>query len=337
MNFSHYLKRVDGETVDKFIFAQGNKPAAQLKNGQIKLLSEVFLFKDDLDSILTEVTELSGRENTNSVFYLEGGCYQYESLKLADSTMVNVYPINQKEMSWGDFLTPGYINDWLMSETGLLVFYGADKKLIEEVRLSFVEQRIQKIKGSSLAFSSTSQLEEAANQEHFLTSSIDEQGFLNQSHSLDFDSYFFKGDLPSLNQDKILKFSDRGSFVVFNSFWSQLSSVWSEIENLIKDKHYKKLFVESIIGFIGVKKAESADGTSKVVFEVLPFTGAGDILNLEKREQEKAISDLLKKEGVSFNQSLHSLIMKRKVSLESAYKVSPDPEELNLFLAEAGV
>jgi hypothetical protein len=337
MNFSHYLKQVENEPFKKLIFAQGNKPAALLKNGQTKLLSELILYKEDLESILSEIQSFSDQNNSDFIFYLDGHRYKYELLKLQDTISIGVDLLESSVSPWNNFLIPGYINDWLMSESGILLFYGSDKKLVEKVRLSFVEQRIKKTKGSSLVFSSSHAVDMSSKEDHFLTLSTDEKGFLNCEDSFEFDSYFFKGDLPSVDFKKVLSFSDRKSFVSLNSFWSQLTSVWSELESSLKDKHFKHLFAESLVGFIGVTEAESQSGEGHIAFEVLPFTNLKNIFKFEFEEQTQKINDVLKKEGVSFNQSLQSLVLKRKVTMESAYHVSPDPEELNSFLGEAGV
>jgi len=337
MNFSHYLKQVESEPFKKLIFAQGNKPAALLKNGQTKLLSELILYKEDLESILDEIQNLSDQNTTDFVFYLDGHRYKYELLKLQDTISIGVDLLDSNISSWDKFLIPGYINDWLMSESGVLLFYGADKKLVEDVRLSFVEQRIKKTKGSSLVFSSSHAVDMSSKEDHFLTLSTDEKGFLNYEDSFEFDSYFFKGDLKSVDFKKILGFSDRKSLVSLNSFWSQMSSVWSELESSLKDKHFKHLFAESLIGFIGVTEAESKTGESHIAFEVLPFANLKSIFKFDFEQQIQKIESALKEEGVSFNQSLQSLVLKRKVTVESAYQVSPDPEELNSFLGESGV
>ena len=82
MNFSHYLGLVESEKVDKFIFAQGNRPAAKLNDGQTQLLSEVFLFKEDLDAIINEINDLSQPAMDKRVFYLNGKRFSFESLKI---------------------------------------------------------------------------------------------------------------------------------------------------------------------------------------------------------------------------------------------------------------
>ena len=88
MNFSHYLGLVSDEKVQKFIFAQGNRPAAKLSNGEIKLLSETFLFKEDLESILNEVQTLASSHQGS--FYLNGQLFKFENLSLKDSAVVHI-------------------------------------------------------------------------------------------------------------------------------------------------------------------------------------------------------------------------------------------------------
>jgi|GEM_PF-3285068 len=338
MNFSHYLGLVESERVEQFIFAQGNRPAAKLDDGQIHLLSEVFLFKEDLESIHDEITDLSSLDAQRRIFYLNGKQFKYEILSLKDSMTVCIKPVQPNELDWKTFLTPGYVQDWIESGAGLVVFYGADEELVEEVRLSFAEQRIQRTEGKSLVFSSGPALNEVSEGKHFITSSSDEPGFLEAMEKAPkFDAYFFKSDLKKIGVEHLVRLSDRGAFVAFNSFWKDIDVVWTELMTSLDENAYKSFLLDSIIGFVGVRSVKSTDGKKSIVFEALPVKGLKQISNLKSSEQIDKLKKLLKAEGVSFNQSLHSLVLKREISLENAYTASSNPEELNTFLSDSGI
>jgi len=338
MNFSHYLGLVEVKKVEQFIFAQGNRPAAQLDDGQIHLLSEVFLFKEDLESIQAEILNLTGAYSSQKNFFLNGSQFKFEILDLTDCATIHVKPLNEKEFTWQEFLAPGYVQDWVESGAGLIVFYGADPRLVEDVRLSFAEQRIHRMAGKSLVFSSGPALDSVSDGEHFISSSSDESGFLTAFDSApDFDAYFFKSDIEAVGARKLARLTDRGAFVALNSFWSDIDAVWTELFSHLKDDPFRDLSLKSILGFVGVRSAESADGKRSVVFEALPVSNLHELASLKKEEQLEKLRLLLKNQGVSFNQSLHSLVLKRKISLESAYSSSSQPEELNTFLSESGL
>jgi hypothetical protein len=338
MNFSHYLGLVKSEKVEQFIFAQGNRPAAKLDDGQTRLLSEVFLFKEDLESIQKEILELSGPNYTNKTFYLEGARFKFEALNLSDSITICIKQIHTRDWDWKNFLTPGYVQDWIESGAGLVVFYGSDADLVEEVRLSFAEQRIQRIAGKSLVFSSGPALDEVSDGQHFITSSSDESGFLEKlNESPKFDAYFFKSDIKTIGGENLVRLSDRGAFVAFNSFWRDIDAVWTDLMSSLGDEFYKDFVLKSIIGFVGVRAATSSEGKRSVVFEAIPVASLQELSELKKADQIKSLSNLLKTQGVSFNQSLHSLVLKRQISIESAYATSSNPEELNEFLSDSGM
>jgi len=338
MNFSHYLGLVENEKIEQFIFAQGNRPAAKLEDGQTRLLSEVFLFKEDLEAIQNEIIDLSGPDAERKIFYLNSAQFKYEILSLSDTTTICIKQIHSRDWNWKNFLTPGYVQDWTESGSGLVVFYGSDPDLVEEVRLSFAEQRIQRIAGKSLVFSSGPALDEVSDGKHFITSSSDEKGFLSKIQSSPlFDAYFFKSDIKNIGGENLVRMSDRGAFVVFNSFWSDIDAVWADLSNSLDKKFYKDFVLKSIIGFVGVRAATSNDGKKSIVFEALPVNDLQELSTLETGEQVKRLKTLLKSKGVSFNQSLHSLVLKRKISVESAYATSSNPEELNEFLSDSGM
>lgn len=336
MNFSHYRGLVESRKVHKFVFAQGNRPAAEMLDGQLDYLSETFLFKEDMAAIHDEILSSLDADD-KSVFFIDGKRYTYQELKLKDTSQISVYPKGMDEMSWEDLLVPGYVNDWVEARSGIIVFYGSDASFLEKVRLLFSKKRTEVMSGTSLVFSSALSADQISKEGHFLTSSTDEKGFLSLESGVKFDSYIFNTDINAIGGERLLRISDKGSLVAMNSYWGDISKVWAELSNSFETATSREFFFESVIGFVGVKKADADNSQGEVVFEALPMPKGGSFLELSFKEQLQKIKESVKKEGVSFNQSIHSLVLKRKLSLDSAYKVSPDPEELNVFLSESGV
>ncbi|MGH1469015.1 MAG: hypothetical protein ACRBBP_09075 [Bdellovibrionales bacterium] len=336
MNFSHYKGLVGNEKVQRFVFAQGNRPAAEMEDGQIDYLSETFLFKEDMDAIYEEISASLDLED-RSVFFIDGKRFTYQELKLKDTSQILIYPKETTEMVWTDLLIPGYVNDWVEARSGIIVFYGSDADFLEQMRLSFSKRRTDVVKGTSIVFSSALSAEQVSSEGHFLTASIDEEGFLSSDSQLNFDSYSFSGDVSKVDGKRVLRLADKGSLVLLNSHWGDISKVWAELSTAFDDENIKNFFFESVVGFVGVKKAESANVQGEVIFEALPMLRQDELMKLPVQEQLKKIKSLVNTDGVSFNQSIHSLVLKRKLSLESAYKVSSNPEELNKFLSESGV
>ncbi len=336
MNFSHYKGLVKNEKIHRFIFAQGNRPAVEMLDGQLDYLSETFLFKEDMDSIQREISSSVDAED-KSVFFIDGKRYVHQSLELSDTAQICVYPKGSDDLSWTDLLVPGYVNDWVEARSGIVIFYGSDVHFLEKVRTLFLKRRVELTSGSSLAFSSVLKGDQVSKEGHFLTSSTDEEGFLASSASLSFDSYFFNTDINGIGGQKVLRIADKGSMVAVNSYWGDLSKVWAELSGAFSCETSRRFFFNSIIGFVGVKKADADNSQGETVLEALPMPKNKLFLEASFTEQLKKIKEAVKKDGVSFNQSLHSLVLKRKLSLDSAYKASSDPEELNFFLSESGI
>ncbi len=336
MNFSHYKGLVGNEKVQRFVFAQGNRPAAEMEDGQVDYLSETFLFKEDMDAIYEEISASLDTED-KSVFFIDGKRFSYQELKLKDTSQILIYPKETTDLVWTDLLIPGYVNDWVEARSGIIIFYGSDVDFLEQIRLSFSKRRTDVVKGTSIVFSSALSSEHISQEGHFLTSSIDEDGFLSSNSQLKFDSYSFNGDVEAVKGKRVLRLADKGSLVILNSHWGDISKVWAELSSAFDDENIKNFFFESIVGFVGVKRAESTDVQGEVIFEALPMLRQEELMKLSLQDQIKKVKELVNKDGVSFNQSIHSLVLKRKLSLDSAYKVSSNPEELNKFLSESGV
>jgi Tfp pilus assembly ATPase PilU len=338
MNFSHYHGLVETEKVKRFIFVQGNRPAAELIEGQIEYLSETFLFKEDMLAILSEIESSLDPDAQSDHFFLDGKRFSFKKLILRDSMQITVKAHEVDALSWSDMQIPGYLNDWLEAKSGLLIFYGSDVNFVESIRMAFSQKRAETLEGSSLVFMSEQSAALSSPEKHFLTASCDEETFLQKGSHIKFGSYSFQGDLLSVGGQKALKTADQGSLVIVNSFWSDIAGVWSDIFKAFDDENFRNLFFENVVGFVGVKEVEAvAQGPSSVVFEVLPMPQVNEIQGLSFKDQVQKVKKTLKTDGVSFNQSIHSLVIKRKMSLDDAYKASPDPEELNQFLSESGV
>ncbi len=336
MNFSHYNGLMKNENVHKFVFAQGNKPAVEMVDGHIDYLSETFLFKEDMDAIHKEILTFIDPKD-KSIFFIDGDRFSFQELNLGDTSQIVVYPQEATQIVWTDLLIPGYVNDWVEAGSGVIVFYGSDTEFLEKIRLSFAQRRTETVKGSSIVFTSTSSNTHVSKEGHFLTTSVHEDGFLNLDSKIKFDTYSFKSNILKIGSLKVLRITDNGSLVILNSHWGDISKVWSELYNAFEDESMRDFFFNSVIGFIGVKQAGSNNIQGEVVFEAFPMFNQEKLLALPLKNQLKEVKALVKTDGVSFNQSLHSLVLKRKLSLDSAYKVSSDPEELNKFLSECGV
>ncbi len=336
MNFSHYKGLIDSDSVQRFVFSQGNRPAAEGRDGSLTYLSEAFLFDEDMASIIEEIN-LCKDSSDSDFFILDGKKYSFQKLQLKDSSQVFVYPENKEEINWNDLLIPGYISDWVESRSGILIFYGSDEAFVEKVRLAFAKKRAEVSRGTSLIFVGSEVESHVSNEGHFLLTSKDEEGFLNQKSNVQFDFYSFKSDSSVVGLKKTLQLADKGSLILTNSYWGDAAKVWAEVYECFSVQSLREFFFESTIGFVGVKQAESKNLGSEVIFEAFPVPKHEGLLDLKMNEQLSLLKKHIQKEGVSFNQSLHSLVLKRKITLDSAYKISSDPEELNTFLSQSGI
>lgn len=342
MNFSHYFNMANKERALKFTFVKDNRPFVEYQSADSEALSEVALYSEDLEEIKKEILSLSegAPVNDRGVFYFSGNKYSYNFLDLQDSSAIEVHFVNQEKLEWKDFLAPGYLNDWLEAKKGILVFYANQNEALDLFRKEFLSKRASLTLGKSLIFSSRMS-EEALmshNEEHFVLASKNEKLFFEEkSASMFFNYYSFERELEDLPLSSVLKLSDKGSLVSIISEWSSLEQVWLQLQALLSSNLQKNFFSELILGFVGLKLVESKSGGKDFVFELLPFTEKETLLELSPKEQKEKITKLLRVKGISFNQSLHSLILKRRVKLDVAYEASPDPEDLNKMLAASGV
>ena len=114
-----------------------------------------------------------------------------------------------------------------------------------------------------------------------------------------------------------------------NSQSSENPQTFQNSQNLqnFQNDELKKLLLQETLGFVGVKTITDVHGAKRSIFEVMPI------------EKEAQRSDSLSvksfdKSGLTFNQFLYSMLLKREIGLKEAYSCSLDPEGLNVLLDE---
>lgn len=329
MNIESYIER-DG--FKKLTLAQGNRPVVFLENGELDYLSELVLDKDEIELTL----KAAGLEvhlesfSTESTFYKNGCEFLVKSLCFPDSIKVEVSRVESLHSeSLRNLNLPGYVTDWAQARKGLIFFYGSDYDLLDEIKLSFLQERATHVKGSTLLVRGHDPRLSGL-KGHFFTTTQDES-FLNEEdfRSLDFNAYMLSKDFHLYDPLKLLRLVEKGALILIHSPWSSLDkflfsfNAWTS-----ENKELKRVLLEETLGFVGVRTIMDIHKAKRPIFEVMPVEEG-----LKESEQLSARS--FDKSGLTFNQFLYSMLLKREISLKEAYSCSLDPEGLNILLDES--
>jgi len=329
MNIDSYLEHAAG--VQKLLLAEGNRPVAYFNNDKIEYMSELVLDNGEIRHVLKSLgLESHLQEITNeSLIYKGASQYLVKTLNLNDSIRIEITKNQDVIVSDLNKLSlPGYVADWAQSRKGLIFFYSSDIEVSSNVRYSFIQNRAQNTVGSTLVVSKNSP-QISCLKGHSVTLTNDES-FLGEDclNSLDFNTYSLSKDFNTYDPLNLLRLVEKGALILLQSPWSSLEkfiyslNTWSS-----QSDGLSKLLLQETLGFVGVKSIFDVHRVKRPIFEVMPL------------DDEELISGPLKASsfsgmGLSFNQYLYTLLLKREVSLKDAYSCSLDPEGLNSMIDE---
>ena len=316
----------------KLTLAQGNRPVVFLENGEFNCFSELVLDQDEIrlaleGAGLEEHLEVFSREST---FYKNGREFLVKSLCFPDSIKVEISRVESLHSeSLKNLNLPGYVTDWAQSRKGLIFFYGSDYDALDEIKLSFLQERSACVEGSTLLVRGHDP-KLSGLKGHFFTTTQDES-FLNEEdfRSLDFNAYMLSKDFHLYDPLKLLRLVEKRALILIHSPWSSLDKFLFSFNTWTSgNRELKRILLEETLGFIGVRMITDIHKAKRPIFEVMPVEG-----EMQKSEQLSVRS--FNKSGLTFNQFLYSMLLKREVSLKEAYSSSLDPEGLNILLDES--
>jgi Tfp pilus assembly ATPase PilU len=329
MNIESYIER-DG--FKKLVLAQGNRPIIFLENGDLDYLSELVLDHDEIALALKALgfEEHLNSFSTESTFYKNGCEFLVKCLRFKDSLKVEVLRVEDLHSeSLNSLNLPGYVTDWAQARKGLIFFYGPDYNVLDEVRLSFLQERASNVKGSTLIVRGHDP-RLLGLKGHFFTVTQDES-FLNEDEfkSLDFNAYMLSKDFHLYDPLKLLRLVEKGALILIQSPWTSLDKFLFSFNSWTSEnKDLKRILLQETLGFVGARSITDIHKAKRPIFEVMPVEE--DIEN-EKNLTAKSFG----KTGLTFNQFLYSMLLKREISLKEAYSSSIDPEGLNSLLDES--
>ncbi len=141
-------------------------------------------------------------------------------------------------------------------------------------------------------------------------------------------------------EEPILKLASSGKLVIATALDFSIPCV---IHNIIKGNeiNYRaRLLSEHLRSIINQRLIPGTDGKAKLAYEILLPTP--EVRACIKTMNLDPISDLIKKnEGqnkmISMNQSILSLLTRRKIGLKDAFSVTSDLEDLDKLLKKSGI
>lgn len=329
MNIESYIER-DG--FKKLTLVQGNRPVVFLESGELDYLSELVLDYDEIKLAL----QAAGLEqhldgfNVESTFYKNGCEFLVKSLCFSDSIKVEISRVEDMHAEGLKSLNlPGYVTDWAQARKGLIFFYGPDYNVLDEIKLSFLQERASHVKGSTLLVRGHDPKLSGV-KGHFFTTTQDES-FLNEDDfwSLDFNAYMLSKDFHLYDPLKLLRLVEKGALILVQSPWSSLDKFLFSFNSWTSNnKDLKRILLQETLGFVGARSITDIHQAKRPIFEVMPV-----------EESIESLSELtaksFDKSGLTFNQFLYSMLLKREISLKEAYSNSLDPEGLNTLLDES--
>ena len=316
----------------KLILAQGNRPVVFFENGELDYLSELSLDYDEIKLTL-KASGLESHLNTfsyESTFYKNGNEFLVKSLCFSDALRVEIHKVEiLHSESLRNMNLPGYVVDWAQARRGLIFFYGSDYNVLDEIKLSFLQERSSNIKGSTLLVRGHDPKLPGV-KGHFFTTTQDEN-FLNEEEfkSLDFNAYMLSKDFHLYDPLMLLRLVEKGALILIHSPWSSIEKFLFSFNNWTsKNSELKEILLQETLGFVGVKTITDLHKAKRPIFEVLPVEeDIKKTANLNPRSFDKR--------GLTFNQFLYSMLLKREISLKEAYSCSLDPEGLNSLIDES--
>lgn len=336
MNIEKYISQ---ENFEKLVFAQGNQPVVFLSTGEQTNISELSLEGSDVTSALKslEIKEFSFNDLPlgvfNTVFFRHGHAFSLKSYKFSDNIKFEISKVKStQDRDLSTFFVPGYVKEWAHANKGILFFYGESKSLVDEIRLSFIKERGLNKSGSSLVFRE-SDPELISRSDHFYTFT-DDNSFLDSVDTglLDFTTYSLSKNFNQFSPVKILELSQTFSLITLSSVWRDFDKFWYSFKTWCgQETELRNLIMQETLGFVGVKTVDNKNGRRIPFFEVTPFDQSA------RTEISEKNLNTFRNSGLSYNQSLYNLLIRREVELAEAYRVSTDPEELGAMLDKSEV
>jgi len=336
MSIEKYLSQ---DKFEKIVFAQGNQPMVFFSSGEKLSTSELELESSD---IFSELKSLELKELvidklpigiSKTIFFRFGLSFELKCYKFLDNFKFEISKINSsQDKDLNNFFVPGYVKEWAHSKRGVLFFYGESKELVDEIQLSFIKERGLNKPGSSLILTENDP-ELISRQDHFYTFTNDNK-FLETVDTglLDFTTYLLSKNFNQYTPFKILELSQTSSLITLSSIWRDFDKFWYSFKTWFgSETDLRSLLMQETLGFVGVKTVRNKNGKKIPFFEVTPFDQSGD---------SKVTDDNLsafRQAGLSYNQSLYNLLIRREIELSEAYMVSTDPEALSLMLDKSEV
>lgn len=332
-------KHIGQDKFKKLVLAQGNPPVVFLSTGEYSSVSQLSLEKNEVLSFLKdlELKELSIKNLphgfSKATFFRHGNKFLLKTYNFTDNLKIEILKIESEiEKDLNSFFVPGYVKEWAHANKGILFFYGESKNLVDEIRLSFIKERGLKKPGASLVFRENDP-ELISRDDHFYTFTNDNDVLDSlDTGLLDFTTYSISKNFNQFDPFKILELSQNASLITLSSVWRDFDKFWYSFKSWFgQDTELRGLIMQETLGFVGVKTVLNKDGKFIPFFEVIPFDQSG-----YKKITEENLDDF-RKSGLSYNQSLYNLLIRREVELAEAYRVSTDPESLGAMLDKSEV
>lgn len=340
MNIEFFLNFIKNHPRGRLFLASGARPIAK------GMSEDEFDFKgrldfEDLKKILETAGIFSGTSpeafNFRKQVFAHGKKFFAKGVLLKDSAFIELSSVDEELFDLSSLILPGYVFDWAQASKGLILVYGSDQSNWEKFHLSFARFRAQSLAGSSLIFDNSG-VDFVGKDDHLVSFSSYQKDFLRLGESAFFDYFSFGEPIDAEQSEPVLRLLDRGSLVSAPVPWNDLGQVWSEVSAWGKAQGGLSLVIKNLVGFVGINGVINDVGEKEYCFEVVPFAKdiKEDFQSSDFRGQIQILENLRSSEGYSFNQSLQALLLKRKIRLDQAYEVSPDPKELNTMLSEIG-
>lgn len=336
MSVDNFLNKISKK--QKLVLVQGKTPFLLATNLDKEKVSDEIFSRKEIFSFMSYVGINSSSLKGVNYFYSNGKKYQVNSLMLSDLLHLEISLADTELFNFSDLVLPGYVFDWAQSAKGLILFYGSDINAVHKFGLSFTKFRAENLKGSSLIFSD-SDLSFVGQEEHNLVFSTMQSEYLESKKGMKlFDHISFTNEFESIHTDKIMSDIDQRVLISAPIQWSDVASTWGSLKEKFDNSKKMNFLANNLIGFIGIKSVENQTGQKEYLFEAVPFSNSStkDFLDLNYDQQVEEILKMKETNGYSFNQSIQSLLMKRRIVLENAYEASPDPKELNNMLTQVG-
>lgn len=156
--------------------------------------------------------------------------------------------------------------------------------------------------------------------------------------------YCLIGEIRDLDtMDSALRVAETGHLVFSTLHTNSAIQTISRVVSLYHAEHHEKirgLLSQVLQGVVSQQLIPAQDGSVALAMEVLiPTPGVRNLIRENKMSQIYSMMQVGQNQTgmITMNQSILSLLLKRTVSMKSAFEYSPDPEELDTMLRKAGL